>query len=397
MTKAKINIKVYPKVKAKNGKEITEIKDEMINEFLSLFKKKSRRTYESYFRRLLEFEPSLNGQTMLEQKDLWERSKCIQFKRYLEEKGFSENMQKSAIGAIRGFFSHNRKPLFFSQAEKKQVNVAQNETEGIFFSRDDMIRMWNISTIADLSKWVLCNKSIGLRAGDFAKITYGQLRGIDFTQEAPIFFGKVNTGKESVIANVFLDSDVLHAIQELLELHKDAKDTERVYPFREDYLSRILRNLAVKAGINVGEKEVSFHAMRRFLYDRLTNVMSDDKAKMIIGKSTKESSYLSTQELRENFRKVLAEISVNGNNGETKKKVEKLDNTVENLVRMLAEKDKQLQEQSLITMGLQEIFRDQIADKVRKEQGLTKDQEVDTTAYIMAQAKKALEEQKRSS
>lgn len=329
-------------MKAKNGKEITEINDPSILEFLSLMKKKTRRTYESYFRRLMEFEPNLNGQKMLEDKDLWERTKILQFKRHLEEKGFSENMQKSAIGAIRGFFSHNRKPLFFSQSEKRQVNTAQNETEGIFFSRDEMIRMWNLSTLSDLSKWVLCNKSMGLRASDFAKITFKQLRGIDFSQEVPIFFGKVNTGKESVIANVFLDSDVIHTIQELLELHKDARDSEKVFQHREDFLSIILRNLAVKAQINLGDKECSFHAMRRFLYDRLTNVMSDDKARMIIGKTTKESSYLSTQELRECFKKVLAEISVNGNGAikAVKAEVHAQGETIEQLVKLLSERDK---------------------------------------------------------
>jgi site-specific recombinase XerD len=303
-------------MKAKNGKEMTEIKDPLLLEFLSLMKKGSRRTYESYFRRLIEFEPTLNGKEMLEQKDLWERSKCIQFKRYLEEKSFSKDMQKSAIGAIRGFFSHNRKPLFFSRAEKKQVNESGNEGEGIFFSKEDMVKMWNLSTLSDYSKWVLCDKCMGLRASDFAKITYKQLRALDLTQEIPIFFMKVCTEKESIAANVFLDSDVAHTIQEMLELHKDSKDSDPVYPFRVDYLSRILRNLAVKAGINVGDKEVSFHAMRRFLYDRLTNVMSDDKAKLIIGKAVKENPYLdkSSDSLREEFKKVLSEISINGSN-----------------------------------------------------------------------------------
>lgn len=334
-------------MKAKNGKDITEIKDEAINEFLELKKKGTKRTYESYFRRLLEFEPTLSGQKMLEEKDQWERSKCIQFKRYLEEKGFSKNMQKSAIGAIRGFFSHNRKPLYFSMSEKKEVNEKGNETEGIFFSKDDMQKMWNLSTLADLSRWILCNKSMGLRASDFAKISFGQLRGIDFSQEIPIFFGRILTGKENIIANVFLDSDVVHTIQELLELRKDAKNEERVFPHREDFLSIMLRNLAISAKIAIGEKEVSYHAMRRFLYDRLTNCMSDDKAKMIVGKSVKESSYLSTQELRENFKKVLAEITMNSNgNGAVKAKVEKLDNTVESLVTKLFEKEKIIEEQN---------------------------------------------------
>jgi len=332
-------------MKAKNGHEITEIKDPLLLEFLSIMKESSRRTYESYFRRLIEFEPTLNGAKMLEEKDLWERSKCIQFKRYLKGKGFSKDMQKSAIGAIRGFFSHNRKPLFFNRAEKKQVNESGNETEGIFFSREEMIRMWNLSTLSDYSKWVLCDKCMGLRASDFAKITFGQLRALDLNAEAPIFFMKVCTEKESIVANVFLDSDVIHTIQEMLELHKDAKDSDRVYPFRVDYLSRILRNLAIKAQINVGEKEVSFHAMRRFLYDRLTNVMSDDKAKLIVGKAVKENPYLdkSSDSLREEFKKVLSEISINGN-GAVKAKVEALSTTTEQLVRMLAEKDKTIEE-----------------------------------------------------
>jgi len=324
-----------------NSTAIIEITDPLINEFFSTLKKDTRKTYESYFRRLMEFEPALSGETMLDEKDLWERSKCLQFKRHLEAKGYSENMQKSAIGAIRGFFSHNRKQLFFSQSEKKQVNTAANEGEGIFFSRDDMIRMWNLSTLTDYTRWILCNKTMGFRASDFTKITYGRLRGIDLTQEAPIFLGKIATGKESVIANVFLDADVIKTISELLELHKDAKDEDLVFPCRDEHLSYLLRKLAIKAQVNIGEKEVSFHALRRFLYDRLTNVMSDEKAKMIIRKKTKESSYLSNQELRENFKKVLAEISVNGN-GQVKKDLAETKSTVEQLIKMLAEKDSEI-------------------------------------------------------
>jgi site-specific recombinase XerD/uncharacterized coiled-coil protein SlyX len=336
-------------MKAKNGKEITEIKDPLLLEFLSLMKKKSRRTYESYFRRLIEFEPTLSGQAMLEEKDLWERSKCIAFKRYLEEKGFSENMQKSAIGAIRGFFSHNRKPLFFSRAEKAQVNRAENETESKFFSREEMIRMWNLSTLSDLSKWVLCNKCMGLRASDFAKITFGQLRAINLSQEAPIFFRKVNTGKESVIANVFLDSDVIHTVQELLDLHKDAKDSDLVFPHRSDYLSEILRNLATKAQINTEGKEISFHATRRFLYTKLTSCgLSDEQAKIIIGKAVKENPYLDKdmEQLRELFKKVLPEITMNGNGAikAVKAQVSALDNTVESLVKLLSEKERTIEE-----------------------------------------------------
>jgi uncharacterized coiled-coil protein SlyX len=327
---------------------MTEIKDPLLLEFLSLMKKGTRRTYESYFRRLLEFEPTLNGSQMLKEKGQWERSKCIAFKRFLEQKGYSSNMQKSAIGAIRGFFSHNRKPLFFSMSEKKQVNTAINESEGIFFSKEDMAKMWSISSSAspELFRWVLCNKSMGLRASDFGKITYRQLRALDLNSEIPIFFGQIPTGKENIIANVFLDSDCVHTIAELLELHKTAKDSERVFPHNAEHLSYVLKNLAVKAQINTKGKEVSFHAMRRFLYDRLCSVMSDDKAKLFIGKAIKENSYIDKdpEKLREDFTKVLAEISVNGNNGAVKAKVEKLDNTVENLVRMLSEKDKVIEE-----------------------------------------------------
>lgn len=327
-----------------NSTAIIEISDPLISEFFSTLKKDTRKTYESYFRRLLEFEPALNGQTMLDEKDLWERSKCLQFKRYLEAKGYSENMQKSAIGAIRGFFSHNRRQLFFTQSEKKQVNTAENEDEGIFFSREEMIRMWNLSTLTDHTRWILCNKTMGFRASDFTKITYGQLRGIDLTQEAPIFLGKIKTGKESVIANVFLDADVIKTISELLELHKNAKDEDLVFPCRDEHLSYLLRKLAIKAQISIGEKEVSFHALRRFLYDRLTNVMSDEKAKMIIGKKTKESSYLSNQELRENFKKVLAEIGVNGNGQikAVKAEVQAQGETIGQLIKMIAEKDEEI-------------------------------------------------------
>jgi predicted RNase H-like nuclease (RuvC/YqgF family) len=185
----------------------------------------------------------------------------------------------------------------------------------------------------------------------------------------PIYFGRILTGKESIAANVFLDADVVHAIAELLDLHKDAEDGERVFPHREDFLSIVLRNLAISAKVNMGEKEVSFHALRRFLYDRLTNNMSDDKAKLIVGKAVKENPYLDKdpkEGLREEFKKVLSEISINGNNGETKRKVEALDNTVENLVRMLGEKDRQIQDlKQTIDDKFEQLRKEFFAEKMK--------------------------------
>ena len=80
-------------------------------------------------------------------------------------------------------------------------------------------------------------------------------------------------------------------------------------PYRDpNTLTQILKRLADKAGVKYADKVVRFHCLRKFLIDRLKNVMPSESAwKQVVGKKIAESAYVSEEGLRDGYVKAMAE------------------------------------------------------------------------------------------
>jgi len=165
---------------------------------------------------------------------------------------------------------------------------------------------------------LLGGKSFGVRAIDFIQFTYGTFRSINLNQEAPISLGEINTIKEGVPAFPFIDSDLQPVIKAMLEAGISHADSDPILTFNENELSTVLQSLAKKANIQLGGKHLRFHCLRKYLCDRLSSVMSDQKWKQIVGKSISEGAYISSFELRESYAKVLKMTTVLNGNGNGK-------------------------------------------------------------------------------
>lgn len=328
-------------MKAKNGKEIINIVDPLFLSFLGKQKPKTKKTYETMFRRVMMFDPSITGQGMIDEKEKWERTKIFEFHQWLLTKGYSENYVKSACGMVRGFYAWQRIPFVFTQSEKRVLNEANRKTEDFLFSKEELKKMWDIADLNE--KWVICNKSLGMRIEDFARITFGDLRSIKIDEDAPVYFGDFRTAKAHVTAHPFLDSDCVPIVKQLIELNKDKSNNEKVFNRSNEQGSYTIQQLVKKAHIETGSKTVRFHNLRKFCNDRLKNHMASEKADLIIGHSIGKTqrAYI-YDEVREAFARAMTDLVLNGNGTVKmiKEKVTSLDNTVENLVRMLSEKDK---------------------------------------------------------
>jgi len=115
-------------------------------------------------------------------------------------------------------------------------------------------------------KYVLViGKSLGLRASDFIRLTYGDFRKLDLNQEPPIFLGEISTTKEGINAFPFLDSDAVEIIKLLLESNKDKADSERVLKIRKKELSVILRRLAKKSWNSNGKRKNTLSLLEKIL------------------------------------------------------------------------------------------------------------------------------------
>lgn len=303
--------------------------DKPITEFLANQKKTTRFTYVSQFKLFVEFT-KMNGEQLLDSKRSdktfeWEK-RIFAFRDWLLEKDYSEHYAKSTTGCVRGFFSFHREQLKFRRSEAKRLSEANRTTEDYLFDKEDLGKMSMCGNLKE--RYVsLVGKSLGLRAEDFIRLTFGKFRGVKLDLEAPIFIGETPTRKESVKAYPFLDSDAIPIVKAILEANPQAKDTDRILSVKEEELSVILQTLAKKSGIQNGSKHVRFHVLRKYLIDRLSAYASESQWKQIVGKKIEEKAYVSTDQLRQIYHRAMKDIAINGN-GKNIKKLEELTNAL---------------------------------------------------------------------
>lgn len=287
--------------------------DKATNEWLNSMKKSSRHTYQSQWKNFLKFTGMTGDQILANRKTdkdyAWEK-KIIEFRQWLiEKKGLSENTAKTAGGTVRSFFAYYRVELQLRRTESTKLAEARRKTEDYRFSRDDLKKMADFSDLEE-EYVVVVGKSFGLRAGDFLKLSRGDLEAY-IDREPPISIGEYSTQKESVPAYPFVDSDAKPVIKRMLENMKREGRTspnDRMLIYKDTIqLTRVLKRVAERAGVKHGNKRVRFHCLRKFLIDRLSDVMSSEKWKQIVGKTISESAYVSPDKLREDYQRAMTE------------------------------------------------------------------------------------------
>jgi integrase len=304
--------------------------DSVIDEFLSQQKKGTALTYKTNLKLYMEYK-KLSGQQLLDEKrndkEYYVEKDVLTFRRWMTEKNnCSTYYAVATVGAVRGFYSYYRLPLVFRKQEGKKLTERIRVTQDYLFDREDISRMSFAGSLKE-RYILLLGKSLGLRAGDFTKLTFGQFRCLKLDSEPPITFGEIGTGKEKIKAYPFLDTDAIPVVKAWLESHKDAKDTERMIDDTEDNLTVNLQTLCEKAGMEIKDgsihgKRVRFHSLRKFLIDRLSAYASESQWKQIVGKAIGEGAYVSQDQLRGVFARVMKDMVINGNGIKVKKLVE---------------------------------------------------------------------------
>jgi integrase len=285
--------------------------DSATQEWLNTQKSGTRAAYKMAWRRFLTYT-GLTGDAILadrrNDKDFHWEAKVLASKRWTSEKGFSDNTAKVVATSARSFFSYHRVPLQFRKGEKARISEGHAESEDYRFSVDDLKRMHDIADLKE--KYIIvAGKSFGLRAGDFMRLTRGDLQPY-IDREVPISIGRYNTEKEGVYAYPFIDTDAQPIIKLMLEnMSREGRTNpnDKILTYKDScHLSRVLKRLAEKASINVGNKTVRFHCMRKFLIDHLASFMSTEKFKQIVGKTITEGAYVSPDSLREDYARAMA-------------------------------------------------------------------------------------------
>jgi len=289
--------------------------DSVYMAFLDIYPKRTKFTYSGNIKLWFEFI-GMNGQEIIdkkkEDKEFFFEKKILEFKNWLLNRGFSENTVKTAIGTVRAFFSYHRVPLNLTRQEGKRLSKAKRVTNDYALQLEDIQKMAMIGSLKE-KLVLLLGKSLGLRASDFNSLTFGVLRAINLDSESPIPLmpNGLVTIKEGVLAFPFIDNDALEVVRLWLETNRDKPNHARILDVKPEELTVILRNLTRRANIQTGDQIVRFHCLRKFLCDKLSNVMSESKWKQIVGKQISEGAYISSDLLKEDYKKVLQYTLIN--------------------------------------------------------------------------------------
>jgi len=317
--------------KRKRGKtmKLTEQfpNDKATIEWLRSQSKNTRKVYKALWQKFLTFT-KMNGDQILkdrkqDKEHRWEK-KALEFKNWLAEKEFSEHTVKTTLGVVRGFFNFHYSDLKFRRSTTAKLGKRPRRLrEDYKLSKETLARMSVVADIRD--RYILIvGKSLGFRANDFINLKIGDFTTLNLNSEAPISMGKIYTIKEGIEAYPFLDSDAVPIVRSYLETIDTSDPDGRMLNIKKNELTTVLQRLAKKANVELGNRHLRFHCLRKFLIDRISATTSESKWKQVVGKRVSEDAYVSELELREVYAKGMSE-RIFSNHNRTVMKIEQVE------------------------------------------------------------------------
>lgn len=283
--------------------------------------------------------------------------KVEQFHSYLLDQKYSINTARSTVGSVCQLFRFYEMPIRIRNGSKVSQTVKTNKNFPLAI--EHVRAMYQVAALRERAILSLAT-DLGLRIGDFIQFRVSELPVL--SQEPPIPFD-VMTSKEKVVAHGFLSAetvDLLKLYLPTLEQRTDKKGKKRDNPYlfpsngkshiSDEWVNRLLQDLAAKSGISLGDKELTFHCFRKmFLSASIDSGIGLTAGKKLCGKAVAESddTYLTTVHLKEKFIQLKRFLSINEAPKAEVEKVEALKAAVNKL-------QEELTQQKLITDTISE-------------------------------------------
>lgn len=247
------------------------------------------------------------------------------FHRYLiEKKGLKMNSARVSLSGILQLFRFYEMPLKLRNGSSTKET---EETDNDFPMQIEHVR--KMFAVADLRERVILTMStdLGLRITDFISLKKASLPDLD--QEPPISFN-VMTAKRKILARGFLSKETVDLLKTYLPSLKQialkkSKETKRTYNnaylfpsncsshISDQWTNDLLRALALKAGIDTGDKSLHYHCFRKmFLSASVDSGAGLVSGKLLCGKkmSKSDSTYLTVLQLRQRFKQIKRFLSI---------------------------------------------------------------------------------------
>jgi len=277
---------------------------EILEQFLAEQPKEAtKKTYRRHVTKFLEWvkqSPTelIEEYNSTQDKNKWKKETgklIVKYNNYLLEHGgkngkpLKPNSVRTAINAVRAFFTSQMDSVKISRGKIAQVEMAVGEHEFKQSQLQKMFRVGDIREKAILSLGVC----LGFGATAFSELKRDYLEKImsqTESEKTPIGFWHIRT-KSSQPTRCHLTTEAINALKDYWSSLKEK--SEWAFPSNGEHISNdtlnyILKSLTEKANIPVMGK-IRWHLLRKFLFSALTNTMDEMNAKLCVGKSIDKS------------------------------------------------------------------------------------------------------------
>ena len=262
------------------------------------------------------------------------------FHSYLLTQNYTINTARNLTLGIRQLFRFYEMGIKFRAGSKiaKTVKTTKN-----FPLTIDHVR--TMFKVADLRERVILSMAtdLGLRIGDFLELKKTDLPPLD--QEPPISM-EIMTDKEDVIAHGFLSQETVDLLKIYLPTLEKKNGNPHLFPsngeshISDEWMNRLLQNLAEKAGLNLNGKDLTFHCFRKmFLSAAIDSGIGLTAGKKLCGKAIAQSddTYLTTINLRQKFIQMKKFLTITEQPRVETEKLDSLESAVISLQKGLTE------------------------------------------------------------
>jgi len=293
-----------------------------VNEFLdSVSNPNTKKEYRHGLKKFCEWFGKSAGQILEMRKDdltqragenlIEYRNRAARFEReiekfhsYLLAQNYTINTARNLTLGIRQLFRYYEMGIRFRAGSK--VTKTVKTTRSFPLTIDHVRAMFRV---ADLRERVILDMAtdLGLRISDFLALRKSSLPPLD--QEPPIAFD-IMADKESVVAHGFLSQETVDLLKVYLPTLEKKNGNPYVFPsngdshISDEWMNRLLQNLAAKARIDLNGKDLTFHCFRKmFLSAAIDSGIGLTAGKKLCGKAVAQSddTYLTTVNLRKKF------------------------------------------------------------------------------------------------
>ena len=272
------------------------------------------------------------------------------FHSYLIQQKHTINTARNLTLGIRQLFRYYEMGIRFRAGSR--VTKTTKTTKNFPLTIEHIRAMFQV---ADLRERMILSMAtdLGLRIGDFLELKKSDLPSL--SQEPPISF-EIMTGKENVIAHGFLSQETADLLKVYLPTLEKKNGNRYLFPsngeshISDEWLNRLLQNLAAKAGIDLNGKDLTFHCFRKmFLSAAIDSGIGLTAGKKLCGKAISQSddTYLTTVHLKEKFIQLKRFLAIQEQPKIETEKIESLKNAINRL-------QEDLTQQRLITETISE-------------------------------------------